>query len=42
MEAHRQLEELSLDRATMEIKERHGQSNYAQTCLRRQMVHTTS
>ena len=40
MEAHQQLEELILDRATTEVKKDMG-NKLAQICLRRQMVHTT-
>ena len=40
MEAHQQLEELVLDRATAEVKKEYGQQT-GSGMLRRQMVHTT-
>ena len=40
MEAHEQLEELVLDRATMEVKKDMG-NKLAQICIRGKMVHTT-
>ena len=41
MEAHKQLEELVIDRATMEVKKDLGNQT-GSGCIRRKMVHTTS
>ena len=39
--AHKQLEELVLDRATMEVKKDMG-NKHGSDCIRRKMVHTAS
>ena len=41
MEAHEQLEELILDRETMEVKEEYGQQ-VRSDCIRRKMVHSAA